>query len=345
MPTVSLPFGMSKLLECMIRAVVIEKPENMPRFLADYASALLLYRNQNPSMELKEVMIQFQNRREVMKRSPEATRDKVRDVGKKSGTSSFLTSEEAVLRSKETLNGEDRSQSSKVRPTKTLPEDKLQQKIQLDEEVVLLSSEENLNDLDRTQSSPVTSPESVVEVKLLQETKPDQDTHLARVQTEGKIEQVPLPKSSVNDINTETKTVVLSERLSSSLSPSFLASSAAAARSYPSADSQCPGRGQDFRASTSLEDEENSQYMWTLYHLPHREEEGTLSTTVLSQPQYQNGAKIQVIGPGYVLVTKCPSSGTQTEVKCISSHCSKVSTQGLGQDCLMIKPPPYQHNI
>ncbi|MBN3325517.1 IMPTB protein, partial [Atractosteus spatula] len=52
--------------------------------------------------------------------------------------------------------------------------------------------------------------------------------------------------------------------------------------------------------------------VWTLYHLAHHAEEGTLSTTVLSQPPFNGSAAIRSFGPGHVLLTQQLLQSTRT---------------------------------
>ncbi|XP_026782703.3 cyclin-dependent kinase 12 isoform X1 [Pangasianodon hypophthalmus] len=458
-PTVILPYGLKTLLECLSRALLIERAENIRRFFADYTAELLVYRNQNPSLDLKEVMIRFQTRREaILKRSSKKRKcmksEEASDIGKESEKSSpnlFSTSQEDAL----------------------------------------LSNEESSNGVDRTHSSEVslTPPEYVPDVKLLQETLLGEDKYLANEQTskrgftarcsssetqsEVQSDQAPSPKSSSEEIETETRTTLPSKRLSPSSSPSpsyprspssveFLSddyrkakalymekemrqlsqhssrmSSKAPEKILPplnkiSAMSSAPGKpcrllpkrqtaakesflgraenvtvtksgkskedaklppipsshrgrpdSHDLRkpgplrstekitflpqigtksqrpgpiqairvSSTPSEEEEDTENeIWTLYHLPHRREEGILSTTVLSQPQYRNGATIQTIRPGYVVVAACPTARSPDQ-KFIHGRRYRVSTLGSGQrltgvdhDYMVIRPPPYQCN-
>lgn len=44
--------------------------------------------------------------------------------------------------------------------------------------------------------------------------------------------------------------------------------------------------------------------VWTLYHLPHSSDEGTLCTQVLSQPPFNGSASIRAFGPGHVLMAE-----------------------------------------
>ncbi|XP_015209300.2 microtubule-associated protein futsch-like isoform X4 [Lepisosteus oculatus] len=53
--------------------------------------------------------------------------------------------------------------------------------------------------------------------------------------------------------------------------------------------------------------------VWTLYHLAHHAEEGTLSTTVLSQPPFNGSAAIRSFGAGHVLLTQQLLQSTRAE--------------------------------
>ncbi|GAA6100061.1 uncharacterized protein LOC113657731 isoform X1 [Tachysurus ichikawai] len=67
---------------------------------------------------------------------------------------------------------------------------------------------------------------------------------------------------------------------------------------FPQIDprSQTPVPSQGVRATSSKKEGIK------LFHLPHRREEGVLSTEILLQSQYRNGARIQTIGPGSVVL-------------------------------------------
>ncbi|XP_053094262.1 serine/arginine repetitive matrix protein 1-like [Pangasianodon hypophthalmus] len=115
--------------------------------------------------------------------------------------------------------------------------------------------------------------------------------------------------------------------------------------------SQRPGPSQDVRARSSEEEDNAQNVAWTLYRLPHRREEGTLSTEVLSQPKYQNGAIIQTIGPGCVVLKGRPSFGSLTDQTRIRGRCYQVSTLDSGQkftevnqNSIVIRPPVHRRN-
>ncbi|MCJ8737684.1 hypothetical protein PDJAM_G00026920 [Pangasius djambal] len=433
-PTVILPYGLKTLLECMSRALLIERAENIRRFFADYTAELLVYRKQNPSLDLKEVMIRFQTRREaVLKRSSKKTKcmksDEARDIGKESEKFSlFSTSQEdALLSNEESSDGEDRTHSSEVSltPPECVPDVELLQETPLGEDKYLANeqtskrgSSEEIETETRTtlpskRLSPSSSPSpsyqrspSSVEslsddygkAKALYMDKEMRklSQHSSRMSSKAPEKTLP-PMNKISAMSSAPgKPCRLLPKRQTAAKESFLgrAENVTVTKSGRSKEevklppipsshrgrpdshdlrkpgplrstekvaflpqigtkSQRPGPIQAIRASsTSSEEEEDTKNdIWTLYHLPHRREEGILSTTVLSQPQYRNGATIQTIRPGYVLVAACPTTGSPTDQKFIRGRRYRVSTLssgqrviGVDQDYMVIRPPPYQCN-
>ncbi|TSM94646.1 hypothetical protein Baya_8441 [Bagarius yarrelli] len=152
-----------------------------------------------------------------------------------------------------------------------------------------------------------------------------------KLQSEVPSHQVP----SFVETTKRTRKTLLPKRLpsataSSSISSSSSSSSLSSSPCYPrrrlapkspsddyEKDShlQRPDPSQRVRARTS----ENEEV--TVFRLPHRREEGVLSTEVLLQPQYRNGASIRIIGPGSVVIRGWPMSKSQTHQRCTCGQC------------------------
>ncbi|KAL4624612.1 titin-like [Arapaima gigas] len=62
--------------------------------------------------------------------------------------------------------------------------------------------------------------------------------------------------------------------------------------------------------------------VWTLYHLAHVNDEGTLSTKVLYQPPFNGSAYIQTFGPGHVLLAKRSSHLLTPVMEPVRGHLS-----------------------
>ncbi|XP_048108851.1 serine-rich adhesin for platelets-like [Alosa alosa] len=62
--SVIVPYGLKTWLECLAMAVAKECPKCMRRFIAKYCQELLEYRNENPMMDIRDLVLTYQSLRE-----------------------------------------------------------------------------------------------------------------------------------------------------------------------------------------------------------------------------------------------------------------------------------------